>query len=265
MEITGQVEQRVVSLSSDLEKLIPAQVEPDDKYSYVGIYSNDLHVAEKIPSMQRHLEVLASQTSALKVGLVIASGGILSLGKELLQINLWVVFDKSPGLIEMMKKYCKVTSSATSTQQLIDLSSDFGGTEVLDQEKESYGQYHYLENEGNLQKTQQFLAKKKIIFINANLLDADFMTKIGNTLKSHNAEIAFANLTNTMEWIPGYNDGTSQQTMQSSLDPIPFSKDCVFLYAVSMGGYGLRGKVGRSPLIAETAIGFKRYLEEANA
>lgn len=266
MEITGQVEQKILSLSSDLEKLTPTQVEPDDKYSYIGVYSNDLHVAEKIPSMQRRLEALALQTPDLKVGLVIGSGGILSLGKEFSQIDLWIVFDKSPGLIEMMKKYCRVTSSATSTQQLMDLSSDFGATEqILDQEKESYGQYHYLESEGNLQKTQQFLAKKKILFINANLIDTDFMTKIGDALKSHDAEIAFANFTNTMEWIPGYNDRTSQQTLQSSLDPIPFAKDCICLYTVSMGGYGLRGKVGRSPLIAETAIGFKTYLEKANA
>lgn len=264
-EQAEQAEQKIVSLSSDLEKLTPSKVESDDKYSYIGVYSNDLQIAEKIPFMQKVLEDLASQTSDLKVGLVIDSGGILSLGKEFPQINLWIVLDKSPGLIDIMKRYCKVVSSAANTQQLVNISSDFGGTEILDQEKESYSQYHYLENEGNLQKTQQFLAKKRVVFMNADLLDADFMAKAGNILKSHQAKIGFANLTNVMEWIPGYQERISQQKLQFSLDTIPFSKNCLFLYTVSMGGFRLRGKVGRSPLNAATAIGFGEYLDKANA
>ena len=266
MEITGQTEQKIASLSSELEKLTPAQVEPDDKYSYIGVYSNDLDVAEKIPSLQRNLEALQSQTSDLKVGLVIASGGILSLAKELPQIDIWVVLDKSPSLMETMRRYCKIVAFATSPQQLIDISGDFGNVKqtILDQEKKSYGKYHYLESQENLQRTQEFLAGKKIVFINADLLDTDFMTKVGNTLKSHDAEIAFANFTNVMEWIPGYNEGTSQQKLQSSLKPIPFSKDCVVLFSVSQGGYGLRGKVGRSPLNTQTVIGLERYMKKAN-
>lgn len=214
---------------------------------------------------KRGVENLTFQTPDLKVGLVIGGGGILSLGKELPQIDLWIVLDKSPGLIEGMKKYCKIVSSTTGTQQLIDASSVFGGIKTLDQEKESYGQYHYLANEGNLQKTQQFLEKKNIVFMNTNLLDADFMTKVGNILMSHQAKIGFANFSNVMEWVPGYEEKTSQQELQSSLSPIPFSKDCVCLCSVSRGEYGLKGKVGRSPLITTTAIGFKEYLDRANA
>ena len=266
MEITGEVEREIASLASGLENLTTSQVEPDGKYSYIGVYSNDLHVAERIPSMQRALGVLTSKTSGLRIGLVIGSGGLLSLGKELPQIDTWVVLDKSPGLIEMMKKYYKTVSSATNPQQLIDMSVDFGDAKQtkLDQEKESYGQYHYLENQGNLQRTQEFLAKKKIVFINGNLVDTDFMAKVGNILKSHDAEIAFANFTNVMEWIPGYNEGTSRQKLQSSTEHVPFSRDCVVLFSVSQGGYGLRGKVGRSPLNTQAVIGLERYMKRAN-
>lgn len=262
METPSGTEQTIASLAKNLEKLTPDKIEPDGKYAYKGVYSNDLHVAEVIPSLKRDLSILTTDKPGVRVGLVIASGGILSLGKELPEIDLWIVLDKSPGLIEAMKKYCALVSSATSTDQVLAFNDEY---KKDSRERESYGSYHYLESQGSLEATQRFLRDKKIVFMNADLLDRGFMTKIGETLKSHNAEITFANFTNVMEWVPGYNDGSSKDRIRSSLDSIPFNPNSVFLFSISEGGFGLRGKVGRSPLIAGTTVGFENYLNITNS
>lgn len=262
METPSGTEQAITSLAIDLEKLSPGKVEPDDKYTYKGVYSNDLHVAEVIPALKRNVSSIPAKISGVRVGLVIASGGILSLGKELPEIDLWIVLDKSPGLIKAMKEYYALVSRATGTDQVLAFNDDYKKDSP---ERESYGSYHYLESQKSLEETQRFLRDKKIVFMNADLLDRGFMTKMGETLKSHNSEVVFANLTNVMEWIPGYNDGSSKDRFRSSLDSIPFNPNSAFLFSISEGGFGLRGKVGRSPLIARTTVGFENYLNITNS
>lgn len=261
METPSGTEQDITSLATDLEKLSPDQVEPDGEYAYKSVYSNDLRVAEVIPALKKDVSSIPAKISGVRVGLVVASGGILSLGKELPEIDLWIVLDKSPGLIEAMKEYCALVSNATSTEQLLAIADKLREGK----EKQSYASYHYLESQESLERTQQFLRDKKIVFMNADLLDRVFMAKMGETLKSHNAEIAFANFTNIMEWVPGYNDGSSKDSFRSSLDSIPFNPNSAFLFSISQGGFGLRGKVGRSPLIAGTTVGFENYLNITNS
>ena len=266
MEIAGQKEHKIISLFQTLEQLAPIKIEYGGKYAYTGISSNDLKVEEKVSTLKATLEDLSSKTQNLKIGLVIASGGILSLGKEFPQIDLWIVLDKTPSLISNMKRYSIAVSSAANPQEILDLATEFGGTQqnMLTDEGESYGQYHYLKDQESLKRTQEFLRKKKVVFMNADLLDAEFMAKVGKILKDQDAEIAFANFTNVMEWLPGYDEHTSAKRLSTSLEAVPFSEKCAILFSVSQGGFGLRGKVGRSPLNTRTAVGFLDYLEKSN-
>lgn len=253
MEISGGTEQRISSLAVSLEAISLQQIETDSPYHHASVFSNDLKVSKNIPEIVKDLE--AQTDPDLKVGFVIGSGGIFSLGPLLPQIDLWIVFDKSPKTIDMIRRYSGVVSNAEDPQQLIKVADNYGGTRTLNDERKSYDNYHYLFNPDSLEKTKQFLASKKAVFLNADLRDKDIMAKMRIALNSHQAKIAFANFTNVMEWMPGFYEGTSQVLLGNSVASLPFSKDCVFLYSVSAG------RIGRSPPMSNIAVSLPNYLK----
>ena len=153
-----EINQQVTSLVDDLDKLTPDNTEIDDKNISKTPFSNDRKVAHVIPQLKERMRAIPKKEDGIKVGVVIASGGLLSLGKEFPEIDLWIVLDSSPRLIDTVKQYFKLVSTATTTNELLAIYEKYKNDCP---EKESYGKYHYLENQENLEQAQKFLSLRR--------------------------------------------------------------------------------------------------------
>lgn len=251
---TSETSQKIAALVSSLEALSNKGIESKNTDFYSGVFSNDLDLRERIPQIIAAEGLNRPSGTDLRVGFVIGSGGILSLGKELPQIDVWVILDKNENLIKKMSEYCQLVSGAPGPQEITTAAEIYGGVNNLRNEQLSFGPYHYLESPEELEKAKKFLLEKKIVFVSGDLTDTEFMKKFGTALGQYKVEIAFANFTNVIEWVPGFYEGKAQQTLDSSLSSVPFSPDCVFLFSVSLG------RIGRSPLKTHIASGFSNYL-----
>lgn len=245
---------KITALISSLEALPTKGTEPESTDSYSGVFSNDLGLKERIDQIISAEGLSKPSSASLRVGFVVGSGGLLSLGKELPQIDLWVVFDKNANLIKKMSEYCQLVLRASGPQEITVAAETYGGVNNLRNEQSSFGPYHYLGSPKELEKAKKFLLERKIVFVTGDLIDSEFMEKFGTALGQCNAEIVFANLSNVMEWFDGFYEGKAQQTLDSSLAPVPFSPDCVFLFSVSLG------RIGRSPLRTQVVEGLSNYL-----
>jgi len=253
-----QKEQAIHSLKDALERITFKELIPDPN-AYISVFSSDEGVSENIPEIVSGIE--GQQTNNLRVGLVVGSGGLLSLGSILPQINLWIVADMNPSEIDVLKEHHKKTAEAKDYQQLLnEISAPFAGKNALTQriplvERNSYDKFYYLSSAERLKSAQDFLKKDNIAYLNVDLTDQDSLARVGDVLTQHSANIAFANMTNVMEWVPGFENDLSQPIVQKSFFKLPILKDCVFLHSLSTG------RIGRSPIITHTAVGLADYLK----
>lgn len=253
---------KIDRLISELEN-IPHQGVDSDAFDY----SNDRNVVELIPQIAQLSNSIPGEIRTL---VVVGSGSLWNIPKELSGIDLIISLDINRKQLERNKLRNQKILSATSTQDLFPIpNNNIGEEDIVAQAQErrrlnephiemtSYGNYHYLSSEENLKKTQEYLRQAKIAYICGDISDKDFTTQLGNILNSKGANIVFANFSNVSEWVCGSKPNlVKRDVLINSLDLTPIDGKCPILHSRSIG------RIGRSRILSKLSVGLKSYGED---
>jgi hypothetical protein len=190
-----------------------------------------------------------------------------NVGKELESIDVFIRLDKDKAQLERDKERRGDILKAVEPKELLPkpnpdidkndffaLKKEFNKMRAPEVEQESYGQYWYLLSKEILNKTQVFLGKKNIAFVNGDLTDAEFMKKIGEVLTDYQAEVVMADLTNVVD---GSKKNDEVESFVQTLSLLPFQESCVIKHSAH-AGFG-----GRSPVLSKLSIGLHEYQDRA--
>lgn len=244
------VDPRVQRVITNLSEIRISDVERLAAYRF----SNDEGVGELTPLIKKKAK---GRGVSLKVGMFVGHGAMWSLGKELPQLDLVVRLDMNTTQVELDGEWAKVIERASDAEEIKSIIS--GADKRLSRiEMNSHGHYHYLSSNEQLERTQDFLRRRNIAYVNGNLLDERFMGEMGEVLRSGDAEIVFSDFSNAMGWMGGSRSEEARDKVASQLTLLPFDDECVFLFGVTMG------RAGRAPIRADLAIGLDEYIEKSS-
>jgi len=249
-ELPLGIDPRITSLITKLSELKSRDVEASEAFAF----SNDEGVGKLIPSIKDRLQ---HSKVAQKAGLFVGHGSLWSLGKELPQLDLLIRMDMNSAQIVADREWANVIDQASGVEEILARLSE-RDRRLAEKEMISYGEYHYLASDEQLQRTQYLLRRRNIAFLNGNLLDGHFMTGIGDILRNKGTAIVFSDMSNAMEWMGGQRTQETQETAASRLALFPFADESVFLFGITMG------KAGRAPIKADLVTGLDRYLRQSS-
>lgn len=245
---------REIQKTAFLTELRTIKGENLDPFSAAYPFTNDRNVASLIPDIKNHHE----ETDAnLNIGMVIGTGGLFTLGKELPDIDVWIVIDRRLSMIDAMESWEDYLTRTTSYQTAKNVTFTSEAQGCYNIERESYGDYHYFSSQEEYTKMRDFLAKKKIVYVPGDLLDEQYMNRIGVLLKQYGAKITFVNMTNVAQWIMKDTHGDSK-LYRDRLNCLPFDENCYILYSQQDVTQPER------PLYAKGAVGVIDYLTTVN-
>ena len=93
-------------------------------------------------------------------------------------------------------------------------------------EKQALGKLHFLNSDNRFAQAKQKLTRTPVLFSQGDLSNRQYMEELARVLQTHNAEIAFANLTDVLEFAPPIGD---------VIDLLPFRDDAIIAHATRFG------------------------------
>lgn len=224
---TAEIGNKEVQKTALLTQLRSIKGERLDPFSATYPFTNDRNIAPLIPDIKAHQE---GASAKLKAGMVIGTGGLLTLGKELPDIDIWIVVDRRTSMIDALQSWEDYIVRTLSFDRAKNVTFTPEAQAYYNLETESYGSYHYFASQQEYDATRDFLSKKKIAYVPGDLLDEQFMHKVGNALQQYGAKITFANMTNVMQWVMKDTQGDIN-FYGNRLAGLPFDDNCYFLYS----------------------------------
>lgn len=241
-------ETRINALLTQLRSIKGQQI---DHRNTLFPFSNDREVEKLLAQIITQEKDIKAD---IKVGFVVGAGGLITLGKEMDDIDVWIAVDKNANIFEAAKKRDECIEQESTVEKARDLPLTPIDKSLLDIEKQSYGEKHYLASQEGFDKSQQFIQKKNIAYICGDLTEDGFLEQIGTTLNQFGAQITFANMTNVLDCI--YQKPQDQiDWFHQGFNVLPIHDQCVFLYS--------RHNIGQTslPLYARSVVGKTAYLQ----
>ncbi len=265
-------DQKIDALISELEA-INYQGEETDAFDY----SNDQETARLMPQIIQSSNEIPGE---IRTVIMVGSGPVFNIPKELSNVDLIISVDINPNQLKKNKARIQKISSAQSTHDLHPVPNPNVGDDIIEiaqerkrlaapnLEKGSYGRYHYMSSEEKLRETQEYFKQPttKIAYVCGDLSDMEFTTKFGNILKSKDANIVFAGLSNVGEWICRINRMVStkrdvhiealikRDAYIEALSLLPINSKCPILHSRTIGG-----RAGFSPIYSKLSLGLDAY------
>jgi hypothetical protein len=215
------------------------------------IHPNDKNLGNTIETARDYLgkdrDLLVKPT----VGMVVGTGGLLSICPEL-PIDIWLVYDNNQFVLDWVNR----TKDATRTVPTLDdylrivysenpQAAQGYAESGLRNEKTSLGKYHLTTDEQRFQCVKQSAKNVSIVRCEGNLADTRFLKEAGEILRRRGLCISFANLSNVYEHAPGVHE---------SLPNLPFKEGAIFVWS---------NRVFGNYLGSQRSKGLSDYLEHA--
>lgn len=254
-------EQKIERIISELEAI---NYQGSDSETFD--YSNDMGIAELIPQINLASKEISGE---IRTALIIGSGPLWNIPKSLNNIDFIISLDINKKQLERNISRKQEILAAEQVQDLLPIPNhNIDNDDIIAQIQErraleapaieikSYGNYHYLSSNEELKRTKEYLKRARIAYVCGNIADNTFTTQLGNILNTNKANIIFADLTNTSEWICGSKiDFTKRDNFINSLRQLPIDIRCPILHSRSIG------RIGRSPICSKLNLGLKSYGE----
>lgn len=193
-------EEAIQSLVSNLDHIQPGEHE---EFKHLYLFSNDKDLKPHIERAISHV----SDSDTVQVGIIIGEGGLYSIGKELPQIDLWMMFDKDQRVIDWHQQAESILLNSDSANEcrsklLSSLHPDhFMSDWALEsQQPRSLGSYFFLRNDNENQRANKFVQTTPIIRFNADIGDPRIIATIAETIKYQKGSISFANFSNILDY-----------------------------------------------------------------
>ena len=192
------------------------------------IHPNDKNLGRVIETAKEYLTRNDGLLVQPTVGMVVGTGGLLSICPEL-PVDIWLVYDNNQFVLDWFDR----TKDATRTAPTLDdyLRILYSGDPQAVQgyaesglrgERESLGKYHLTRDEQRFQLVKQSAKGVSIVRCEGDLADPRFLRKSEEILRRRGLSISFANLSNVYEHAP---------LVHESLPNLPFRDGAVFVWS----------------------------------
>ena len=152
------------------------------------------------------------KTGAMRLGIVVGTGAMLSIAPDI-DVDTWLVLDNNNFVLEWSEQTVQAIRQQPNRREYTNQvysgvlaqeakSNRIDPNEWLEIEKQALGRLHFLNSDSRFTQAKQQLTKTPVLFCQGNLSSREYMEELTSVLRSHNAEIAFANLTDVLEFAP---------------------------------------------------------------
>ena len=176
------------------------------------------------------------KTGAIRSGVVVGTGAMLSIAPDI-DVDAWLVLDNNNFVLEWSEQTVQTlrqqpnrngyTSQVYSSGLAREAKTNrIDPNEWLEIEKQALGKLHFLNSDNRFAQAKQKLTRTPVLFSQGDLSNRQYMEELARVLQTHNAEIAFANLTDVLEFAPPIGD---------VIDLLPFRDDAIIAHATRFG------------------------------
>lgn len=202
----------------------------------VFLFTNDKGIRRFVSAAVTHTEAI---DHSFKIGLVVGPTGILSFSKELEAIDLWISLDYNPQVLQWLKAthhlvkqepkagiyQSKLIQRVNQLQPfLYDKADQYL---LLENERVSFGDYHYLASQKSYEKAREAVRRKPVAYVAGNVEDPNFLKEFGNSIRQVGGVIAFADMTNVM----GVLSSRKTREFQTAFTSLPFHDRAFMLHS----------------------------------
>lgn len=197
------------------------------------IHANDLGYGDALANVADS----DVQTDKLRIGIIVGNGAVLSSLPNV-PADLLMVVDNNSFICDWTRFTADALKQTKSTQEYRELvysvtNSLYGECleagetpyEGLQDELQNLGARHFLSGEDRFDECRRTLERKQLFALAADLRDSNYLTMLGNTIRSQGGEITFANFSNVWEHACG------GEYLIDSLSTLPFHQQAEILYS----------------------------------
>ncbi len=223
------------------------------------LHKDDHNFGNLMDTIQIKLKEQQKKTGSIRLGIVVGTGALLSIAPEI-DIDAWLVLDYNAFVLEWSRQTITAlrhSQTRSFYEQWVYQNPHAAETkakgidpnEWLEIEKQALGKFHFLNSDNRFLRAKHKLTSTPVLFSQGDLSNREYMEELAQILRSHNTEIAFANLTDILEFAPLIGD---------VIELLPFKEDAVIAHATRFG------TTNNHPA-ARVSIGVEEYKQNAVA
>jgi hypothetical protein len=217
------------------------------------IHPNDKNLGRAIETAKEHLDRNEGLLVRPILGMVVGTGGLLSICPEL-PIDVWLVYDNNSFVLDWVDKAKDATRTAPKLGDYLRILYDENpqanqgyAESGLRREMQSLGKYHLTTDEQRFQRVKQSAKGLSFVRCEGDLANPAFLRESGEILRRRGLSISFVNLSNVYEHAPGVHE---------SLPNLPFREGAVFVWS---------DRAWNNFLGTHVSVGLDKYLVGAKA